>query len=141
MLTNPATRKRYDNNPPPTTALLAPGIITPGLSQITAADMALIDPISAEVTEQMSAIQGFYRFHQGDIFLPGPAAFAMDPSHDTPLHTVWGHAFLVRANAFRPLAIGQIAFSAPVQPLVGVGGPIAGQMAFQPLTVRQADGG
>lgn len=140
MLTNPGTRKRYNNNPPP----IQGGVqrVTPGLSQITGGIWGTPDPLQADVIEQMSAVMGVYQYHQGDIFLPGPAAFALDPSHDTPLTTVWGHAFLVRANAFRPFsAAGFIGQTLPVQPLVGVGGPISGQMAFQPLQVRQADGG
>ena len=124
--TNPAYRQRYPQN-----------VVTPGLAQIQAGVWGVPSPAQAEFIQQLSAIQGFYRFHEGDIFLPGPPAFAMDPSHDGPLMTVWGHAFLVRANAFRPIAYGQVAYTAPVQPLIGVGGLISGQLVTQPLTVRE----
>jgi len=129
MRTNPATRQRYPIQ----------NVVTPGLAQIQAGVWGSPAPVQNEFIQELSTPTGqsFYRYHEGDFFLPGGPLWCLDPSHDTPLYTVWGQGFLVRANAFRPIAYGQIAYTAPVQPLVGVGGPISGQWMTQPLTVRE----
>lgn len=51
---------------------------------------------------------GFYHWHLGDVFTAGSPNWALDPSHDTPLNTIWGHGVMCAANAFRPLQLPQV---------------------------------
>jgi hypothetical protein len=75
---------------------------------------------------------GVYAFHEGDLFTPGTGNWVMDASYETPVNTVWGHAFLRTPNTFNPLQHPQV-MAQPTVSLQGVGGLIAGQMIMQPL--------
>lgn len=74
-----------------------------------------------------------YAFYEGDIFQPGAENWVFEPQVEGPLMTIWGHAFLRNPNTFRPEQPPQI-YSNPSITNTGVGGLVAGQIAFQPIT-------
>lgn len=130
MRTHPSLRKRYPST----------NVIVGGLSQIIAGIFGTGSPTPGLVEQASVVTRGFYHFHQGDLFLPGTGNYVLDPSHETPLQTVWGHGFLIQQpNYVGPYGPPPL-ISHPAGPVVGVGGPIAGQIIFQPLTVRQEGG-
>lgn len=125
MRTSPITRKRTASQP----------VVVGALSRIAAGLFGSGSPQSG-LTEQSQIITGgFWHFHQGDLFLPGPASMVLDPSHETQIYTQWGHGWLNAVpNAFAPLSGGPPLFAHPANVLSGLGGPVSGQIVFQPLT-------
>lgn len=83
---------------------------------------------------------GVYHMHEGDLFTPGTGNWVLDPSQETALQTVWGHAFLRVPNVFNPIH-PQIVFSDPTVVTNGLAGLIAGQMVMQPLIVPAPEQG
>ena len=80
-----------------------------------------------------------YRFHEGFLFTPGTGNWVFENPLDTPLQTIWGNGTMViEYNYFNP-------FQPPpqqgLQTVVrnGIGGQLAGQVAFQPLLEPTAD--
>jgi hypothetical protein len=56
-----------------------------------------------DLSDEVQVGPGYFHFHRGDLFSPGTGNWVYEPTHETPLMTAWGHAFLRRANVFRPL--------------------------------------
>lgn len=80
--------------------------------------------------------KAMYHFHEGDLFTPGAQNFVLDPFQELPLQTIWGHAFLRQPNSFQPIPPTPVSFIPPGTSFVriaGIGGLVAGQVAFQPL--------
>lgn len=75
---------------------------------------------------------GFYHMHEGDIFNPGTGNWVLDPFQETALNTIWGHGFLRKPNTFNPVQPPQV-YSSPTVTTRGIGGLVAGQIAFQPM--------
>jgi hypothetical protein len=123
MRTVPATRKRIADQPVYTSGLFR---ILQGAFGLGSVESQLSSPAA------VGGQRGFYHFHEGDIFEPGTGNYVLDPTFETPLMTTWGHAFLRTPNTFNPLQPPQIYSNANVT-VGGIGGPIAGQMALQPL--------
>lgn len=125
MRSDPTLRKRY-----PSMSIVTGGNL---LFELDPANYGSPQAGIAELGYIDKAARGFYHFHSGDLFIPGVPLWALDPSHETPLLTTWGHAFLTPANVFGPQKIPPF-ISMPVQPVVGVGGQIHGNIIFQPIT-------
>lgn len=123
----PVLRKRYASMP----------VVGGGLSRIFQGVFGVGSPASQlsspdQVKGENAAEGGVYNFHEGDLFTPGTSNWVMDPSHETALMTVWGHAFLRSPNTFNPIQPVQV-YANPTAVLNGIGGPVAGQLALQPL--------
>lgn len=58
------------------------------------------DDASAEILQGRPG--SYYTYHQGDIFTPGVPGLALDPTHEWPLMTIWGHGSLRNPWAFPP---------------------------------------
>lgn len=84
---------------------------------------------SAEVDPRNNAL---YAYHEGDVFTPGTGNYVFVYPFEFPLQTIWGGAFLRRANTFNPEQPPQI-YSQPNIVINGIGGLVAGQFATQPL--------
>lgn len=82
---------------------------------------------------------GPYHHFEADLFTPGTGNWAMDPSHETPVATDWGHAFLRRPNTFMAIGPAQV-FAHQMSQMYGVGGVVPGQMWTQPLSLNQETG-
>lgn len=82
---------------------------------------------------------GPYHHFQADLFTPGTGNWAVDPTHETPIATDWGRAFLRRPNTFVVLQPAQM-FSHQASLMWGVGGQIPGQFWTQPLSQNQEMG-
>jgi hypothetical protein len=124
---------------------ISPGVVaTGGLSRIMQGVFGIGSPAAGlaaqNVSQDAAKISAVYQFYEGDIFTPGTSNWVVDPSHDGPLMTEWGHAFLRTANTFVPLQTPQI-YSAPGSYLYGVGGQVAGQLFTQPLSDLPTEGG
>lgn len=134
MRTNPLCRKRY-----PSQLMVTVG----GLMRVAAGAFGLGGPARGLANQEVASARdregGPYNFFQGDLFTPGTGNWVLDPSHETPLYTDWGHAFLRRPNAFVPLQEAQV-FSHQMAPLFGLGGQVPGQMITQPLSANQEIG-
>jgi hypothetical protein len=87
--------------------------------------------LSAEVTP-FPGKQGFYSYHEGDLFTPGAQNYVFDYPLEFPMQTIWGHGFLRRPNTFKPLQPAQ-SYSNPNVVTNGLGGLVAGQWAFQAI--------
>lgn len=129
MRTLPASRRRYASEP----------MVTVGaLSRIASGVFGLGNPIpglaAQNVKQDPGKPGGPAHYYEGDIWTPGTSNWVMDPTHDGPLNTVWGHAFLRLPNGFNPYQQPQI-YTQAASYLYGVGGQIAGQMVTQPLSV------
>ena len=142
MRTSPNSRKRYVSEQAVTPGI---GFTVAGLGRILSGVFGVGNPgpglASQNVTLDASKVGGPYTLHEGDLFLPGTGNWALDPSYDGPLMTVWGHGFLRSPNW--PLAIAQApqVVTYPASALYGVGGQIAGQLVNQPLSDNQEIGG
>lgn len=86
--------------------------------------------LSAEVAVPNN--KGFYLYHEGDLFTPGAQNYVFEPTRELPMQTLWGGAFIRRPNTFS-VRQPQQPYSNPTITYVGVGGLVAGQIAFQPL--------
>jgi hypothetical protein len=73
-----------------------------------------------------------YSYHPGDIFTPGAESWVFEPNFELPLQTIWGNAFLRRANTFNPRQAPQI-WAQPNVVNNGLGGLTAGEMELQGL--------
>lgn len=127
MRTHPATRKRYASQPTVTVG---------GLTRILQGVFGLGSPASGRAMETptLDPREGaFYTYFEGDLFTPGSSNWVLDPSHETPLSTVWGHAFLRTPNTFNPIQPPQV-YNVAMRPTNGVGGVVSGQMVTQPLS-------
>jgi hypothetical protein len=123
---------------PATKTRVAPGFVVGGLTRILQGVFGIGSPsagLAAQRVGQDAEKQGgFYRFYEGDIWTPGTSNWVLDPSHDGPLMTVWGHAFLRVPNGFNPHQKPQI-YAPPVAYVYGLGGQVPGQMiSGQPLS-------
>jgi hypothetical protein len=77
-LTNPFTRRRYSPNAVP----------VPGRAKIPAPD-------PGPGLSFMVSPAPFYQYVPGDLFEPGTGNWALLPTYETPLNTVWGHGFAI----------------------------------------------
>ena len=134
MRTNPLCRTRY-----PSQLMVTVG----GLMRVAAGAFGIGNPAYGLAMQEVGSAPdkegGPYNFFEGDLFTPGTGNWVMDPSHETPLFTDWGRAFLRRPNAFMALQEAQV-FSNQMSALFGIGGQIPGQMITQPLSVNQETG-
>jgi hypothetical protein len=73
-----------------------------------------------------------YRYHEGDVFLPGTGNWVFEPGFELPMQTIWGNAFLRKPNTFNPLQVPQL-YSNPTVVNNGLGGLQAGIMQLEPL--------
>lgn len=114
-----------------------------GLLRVMAGAFGLGDPRRGLATQEVASARdkegGPYNLAEGDVFLPGTGNFYIDPTHETPLFTVWGHAFLRRPNSIMAFQPPQM-FSHQMSSLYGIGGVVAGQIINQPLSVNQETG-
>jgi len=88
------------------------------------------DNSSAQV--RIGGPRNFYNFHEGDLFTPGTQNYALEYPFELPVVTLWGNAFLRKPNTFSPIQHPQV-YSNPTVRINGIGGLVAGQIAFQPL--------
>lgn len=134
MASHPLFRKRYAAQP-----VAAVG----GLSRIMQGIFGAGSPVAGRASEQARQtaqhMGGIYYLHEGDIFTPGAMNWVVDPTHDGPLNTAWGHAFLRTANTFSPRQTAQL-YTAAAAALYGIGGQVAGQVITQPLSNVQEVG-
>jgi hypothetical protein len=106
--------------------------LTGGLSRIAQGVFGMATPQNNASSEVNPGGNPVYTFHEGDLFTPGTQNWARDPSHELPINTLWGYAFLRKPNTFNPIQPAQsLALKAGTQ--VGVGGLQAGSIIFQPL--------
>jgi len=121
----------------------APNLTTPTRAFSASGAMSLIRqglfglPDSAQLQEAPVSLSpghgaSVYTYHQGDLFFPGTGNYVFDYPFELPMNTIWGHAFLTRVNKFNPLQPPQL-YSNPNVFLNGIGGLVAGGIAFQPL--------
>lgn len=82
---------------------------------------------------------GPYYHFQTALFTPGTGNWAIDPTHETPVATDWGHGFLRVPNTFACVGPAQV-FSHQASMFWGVGGVIPGQLWNQPLSHNQETG-
>src|ERR1700722_7561974 len=74
-----------------------------------------------------------YSFFQGYVITAGQAQTAVfEPNFELPLITVWGKGVIRNPNTFFPKQPQQL-FNNPIVLTNALGGPIAGQIALQPL--------
>lgn len=135
MASHPLFRKRYATQPT---------VAVGGLSRILQGVFGVGSPVAGHASEQARQTAahrgGIYYVHEGDIFTPGAMNWVVDPTHDGPLMTVWGHAFLRTPNTFRVQQTAQL-YTAAATALYGIGGQVAGQVITQPLSeVQQVAG-
>lgn len=132
----PALRKRKGSMP----VVAAGGLATilQGVFGVATPNAQLSSP--AAVQQTPGRISSFYTLHEGDLFTPGTGNWVLDPSLEVPLQTAWGHGFLRRPNVFSPIQPPQV-YSWPTVVSVGVGGPIAGQIITQPLSLPETETG
>lgn len=134
MRSNPLCRKRY-----PSQLMITVG----GLMRVAAGAFGLGSPARGLANQDVASARdkegGPYNFFEGDLFTPGTGNFVMDPSHETPLFTDWGRAFLRRPNSIMALQPAQV-FMNQMSPLFGVGGVVPGQLITQPLSNNQEVG-
>lgn len=123
--TNPASRPRIQG-----------GQTTGGLARIMQGLFGVGSPASqlSSPAEVLGNAPGFYSHHEGDLFTPGTGNWVLDPSLETPLNTQWGNAFLRVPNTFSPFPGTPQVYANPATKLVGIGGPIAGQLITAPLS-------
>jgi hypothetical protein len=133
---HPSTKKR-----------VSPIVVsTGGLARILQGVFGLGSPAAGLADQNVAqfaprAAQGYYQFYEGDIWTPGTGNWVMDPTHDGPLMTIWGRAFLRVPNGFNPLQTPQV-YTQAASALYGVGGQISGQMiSGQPLSDNVDYGG
>ena len=134
MRTDPLCRKRIPSQSMITVA---------GLKRVAQGVFGLGSPASGLAMQEVGSAPnkegGPWNLFEGDLFTPGTGNFVVDPSHETPLFTDWGHAFLRRPNAFTCVGPAQV-FAHQMSPLFGVGGQVPGQFITQPLSENQETG-
>lgn len=127
MRTHPVDRKRVNTQP----------VLTGGLSRVLAAFGMGSPSINSSAQVAKNGVApgkgGFYQAYEGDLFTPGTSNWVIDPTHDGPVQTVWGHGFLSGINQFNPLQTPQI-MATPLTKLIGLSGLISGQIITQPLS-------
>ena len=106
--------------------------IMDGIFGIATPASQLSSQVSGDKGEIGKWTQSLYHFHEGDLFTPGTQNFVFDYPFEFPMMTIWGHGFLRQPNTFNPLQPQQLMSHANVV-INGIGGLVAGQMAFQPL--------
>lgn len=164
MRTNPQTRKRYpvgsfgtlsggdilgpQGSVPPFGVRVTdkPGFTPPptqvgGLLRILQGVFGLGAPLSrssdpAQVVNQKPG--PLYHMHEGDIFEPGTGNWVLDPAFDGPLMTVWGNGDSY-PNVMH-VTDTPVAIALPTYLTNGLGGPVAGQIALQPLVEESFNG-
>lgn len=155
MRTHPSERKRYGSEPviladlsaahdgvgvlPPPKPLYGPpqrvgamAAIVAGLFGTATPQNQLSSQVKGDKGELGKWTQSLYHYHEGDLFTPGTQNYVFDYPFELPMMTIWGNAFLRQPNTFNPLQPPQM-MSQPNVMLNGIGGLVAGQMAFQPL--------
>lgn len=134
MRTNPLCRPRH-----PSQLMITVG----GLMRVAAGAFGLGNPRYGLAMQEVGSARdregGPYNFFEGDLFTPGTGNWVMDPSHETPLFTDWGRAFLRRPNSIMAFQEPQV-FANQMAPLFGIGGQIPGQLITQPLSMNQETG-
>lgn len=134
MRTNPLCRKRYASQPLITVA---------GLQRVAQGVFGVGSPARGIANQEVGSARdkegGPWNLFEGDLFTPGTGNFVVDPSHETPLYTDWGRAFLRRPNAFTCVGPAQV-FANQMSPLFGLGGQVPGQLITQPLSLNQETG-
>lgn len=111
-------------------------MIVAAMGRITNCLFGCASPQQDFQEEALISQGAIYRYHQGDLFLPGPTSMVLDPTWETYLNTVWGHGWLNSfPNAFFQLSgMGHVVASNPAIVTRGTGGLSVGQLALQPLT-------
>jgi len=84
-----------------------------------------------------SESDGLYQFHEGDLFSPGAGNWVFEPNFELPMVTIWGNAFLRRANTFKVLQPPQV-WSNPTVTNAGLGGLQAGTIELTPLSFEDS---
>lgn len=84
----------------------------------------------SEVDPRPSA--NIYQYHEGDLFTPGAGNFVFESIFELPIQTIWGNAFLRKANTFNPIQPPQV-YSHPNVVSNGIGGLQAGDIELQNL--------
>lgn len=134
MRTNPLCRKRYPSQSMITVA---------GLARIAQGVFGLGNPEYGLAMQDVGSARdkegGPWNLFEGDLFTPGTGNFVVDPSHETPLATDWGHGFLRRPNAIMAYQTPQV-FANQMSPMFGLGGQVPGQFLTQPLSNNQETG-
>lgn len=74
-----------------------------------------------------------YHFHEGDVFFPQSPSYVFEPLFENPIVTMWGQAFLRKANTFKPVSAVPQVYAYPNIVTRGIGGLQAGELALQPL--------
>lgn len=123
----PALRKRTASQP-----------VVGGLVTVLYGALGIPTPESM-LSSQVQGNGAAFHFHEGDVFTPGTGNWALDPPHETPLNTIWGHAFLRTPNTFRTLQPPQV-YVSPAAMQNGIGGLVAGQVISQPLINDPTEG-
>lgn len=95
-----------------------PTLTVPGLGRAPHVAGSLGFTEAAEVQPM-----GFYNFHLGDVITAGAANWALDPSHDTQLMTIWGHGVMRNPFAFAATA-PQVIYSSAAAPFDAIRGVI-----------------
>jgi hypothetical protein len=85
----------------------------------------------AQVDPRASA-PGLYYYHEGDLFAPGTGNWVFETTHELPLVTIWGKAFLRRPNTFSVIQHPQV-MANPTVRSGGLGGLQAGTIELEPL--------
>jgi hypothetical protein len=105
---------------------------------VTGANLRIITGLFGPIGQHLpSDDQGIYNFYQGDVITAGAAETAVfEPVFELPLVTIWGKGFVRgldnNPNVFAPFQPNQV-IANPNIVTNGLGGPMAGQMALQPL--------
>jgi hypothetical protein len=114
-----------------------------GLMRVAAGAFGLGNPSRGLAMQEVGSARdkegGPWNLFEGDLFTPGTGNWVVDPSHETPLMTDWGRAFLRRPNAIMALQEPQV-FAHQMSPLFGLGGVVPGQLITQPLSMNQETG-
>lgn len=121
-----------------------PMMLVAALRRIAQGIWGLGSPIFGMAMQQnvgsaMNKEGGPYQVYQAALFTPGTGNFAVDPTHETPIMTDWGHGFLRHPNTFACVGPAQV-FSLQASQIFGVGGIVPGQMWTQPLSNNQEAG-
>jgi hypothetical protein len=120
-----------------------PMLLVAALRRIAQGIWGLGNPIFGLNMQQVGSARdkqgGPYQFFQADLFTPGTGNFAVDPTHETPVMTDWGHGFLRRPNSFTCVGPAQV-FALQASQMFGVGGIVPGQFWTQPLSDNQEMG-
>lgn len=147
MRSSPQLRQRYATNPPfgvkvvPKPGFTPPPTQVGGIVRIFQGIFGIGAPTarSSDPNEVINQKPGpLYHMHEGDIFEPGTGNWVLDPAFDGPLMTVWGNGSTypkVWSVTDQPVAIAQ-----PTYLTNGLGGPVAGQIALQPLVEETFNG-